>query len=147
METSGMTNASEKQSEKHAKTHEGGCFCGAVRYAIAGAPTYIGNCHCRDCQRAIGASFVTWIGAKPENFAVTKGEIAICETSPGVHRGFCARCGSSLTFAGDDWTDVAITAASLDDTSFVKPESNVYLDHRQPWVIIDEGLRCYDKLP
>ncbi len=131
------------RSEKH----EGGCFCGAVRYAVQGDPTYTGNCHCRDCQRAIGASFVTWIGAKPENFEVTKGDIAVCETSPGVYRGFCGHCGSSLTFTGDDWTDVAVTAASLDDTSFVKPESNVYLDHRQPWVIIDESLRKYDKLP
>lgn len=134
-----MTDGSE--------VHQGGCFCGAVRYTLRGQPTYAGNCHCRDCQRAIGASFVTWIGAKPENFQVTKGEIAICETSPGVHRGFCGRCGSSLTFTGDDWTDVGITAASLDDTSFVKPASNVYLDHRQPWVIIDDSLRKYDKLP
>jgi hypothetical protein len=129
------------------KKHDGGCFCGAVRYAVTEQPTYTGNCHCRDCQRAIGASFVTWIGAKPEDFEVTKGDITVCETSPGVYRGFCGRCGSSLTFTGDDWTDVAVTAASLDDTSFVKPESNVYLDHRQPWVIIDESLRCYDKLP
>ena len=134
-----MGDASEK--------HEGGCFCGAVRYRIQGPPTYAGNCHCRDCQRAVGASFVTWIGAKPKDFEVTEGEITCCETSPGVWRGFCGRCGSSLTFGGDDWTDVGIAAASLDDPSFVRPESNVYLDHRQPWVIIDETLRCYDKLP
>ena len=127
--------------------HEGGCFCGAVRYRVQGRPTYAGNCHCRDCQRAVGASFVTWIGAKPQDFEVTEGEITCCETSPGVWRGFCGRCGSSLTFGGDDWTDVGIAAASLDDPSFVRPESNVYLDHRQPWVIIDETLRCYDKLP
>jgi hypothetical protein len=131
----------------NSEQHEGGCFCGAVRYRFRGQPTYSGNCHCRDCQRAIGASFVTWIGTKPEDFRVTKGEIASCETSAGVYRGFCSRCGSSLTFTGDDWTDVAITAASLDDTAIVKPESNVYLDHRQPWVIIDESLRQYDKLP
>jgi hypothetical protein len=72
---------------------------------------------------------------------------ATCATSPGVQRGFCGRCGSSLTAGGDNWTDVGITAASLDDPGAVKPESNVYLDHQQPWVIIDETLRHYDKLP
>lgn len=132
-ETYEVENMSET-SEKH----EGGCFCGAVRYSFRGNPTYAGNCHCRDCQRAIGAPFVTWVGTKPDDFEVTKGEITACETSPGAWRGFCGRCGSSLNFTGDDWTDVGITAASLDDPSFVQPESNVYLDHKQPWVIIDE---------
>jgi len=126
---------------------EGGCFCGAVRYRVRGAPTYVGNCHCRDCQRAIGAGFVTWVGAKPENFEVTKGEITTCETSPGMQRGFCGRCGSSLTGGGDNWDEVGITAASLDEPGAVKPESNVYLDERQPWVLIDETLRCYEKFP
>ena len=127
--------------------HEGGCFCGAVRYRFRGAPTYSGNCHCRDCQRAVGAGVVTWVGTKPDHFEVTKGELATCETSPGIWRGFCGRCGSSLTFGGEGWADVAITAASLDDPTVAKPESNVYLDHKQPWVIIDESLRRYDKLP
>ena len=134
-----MNNTSEMR--------EGGCFCGEVRFTFRGAPTYVGNCHCRDCQRAIGAGFVTWVGTKPEDFEVTKGEIATCETSPGVHRGFCGRCGSSLTFTGDDWTDVAITAASLDEPGAVTPESNVFLDERQPWVIFDETLRCYARFP
>ena len=127
--------------------HTGGCLCGTVRYTLNSEPTYCGHCHCRSCQRAIGAGFVTWVGVKPENFEVTQGSITICETSPGVRRGFCGRCGSSLTFTGDDWTDVAVTAASLDDPGIAKPESNVYLDHQQPWVVIDDNLRKYDQLP
>jgi len=129
------------------EVHEGGCLCGAIRYVLRGHPTYSGHCHCRSCQRAIGAGFVTWAGVKPENFEVTRGEITQCATSPGVQRGFCARCGSSLTFAGDGWTDIGVTAASLDDPTVARPESNVYLDHRQPWVVIDDGLRKYDQLP
>lgn len=90
---------------------------------------------------------VTWIGVKPEDFEVNRGEISYCETSPGVRRGFCGRCGTSLTYGGDDWTDIGVTAASLDDPSIAKPESNVYLDHKQPWILIDESLRQYDRLP
>jgi hypothetical protein len=131
-----MTDRSEE--------HHGGCLCGAVRYIIHGAPTYAGHCHCRSCQRAIGASFVTWVGVKPENFEVTEGKITFCATSPGVQRGFC---GSSLTFAGEGWTDIGVTAASLDDPGIAKPTSNVYLDHRQPWVVLDDSLRKYDQLP
>ncbi len=127
--------------------HEGGCLCGAVRYAFYGDSTYAGNCHCPSCQRAVGAGFVTWVGAKPENFEVTTGQITYCETSPGVQRGFCGRCGSSLTYTGEGYTDVGITAATLDDPTIAKPESNVYLDAKQPWVMIDESLRRYDKMP
>jgi hypothetical protein len=129
------------------ENHAGGCFCGAVRYTLHGKPTYAGNCHCRDCQRAVGAAFVTWIGCKPEDFEVTQGEIASCETSPGIQRGFCGRCGSSLTFAGEGWDEIGVTAASLDEPGAITPESNVFLDHRQPWVRIDETLRNYAKFP
>ena len=54
---------------------------------------------------------------------------------------------SRIFFDGDDWTDVAITAASLDEPGAVTPESNVFLDERQPWVIFDETLRCYARFP
>ena len=127
--------------------HEGGCLCGAVRYTLHGAPTYSGHCHCRSCQRAVGAGFVTWVGVKPENFEVTGGEITFCATSPGVQRGFCGRCGTSLTFAGDGWSDIGVTAASLNEPGIAKPGSNVYLDHQQPWVVLDDSLRKYDKFP
>lgn len=127
--------------------HEGGCLCGATRYTLHSEPTYCGNCHCRSCQRAIGAGMVTWVGVKPENFEVNRGEISYCETSPGVQRGFCGHCGTSLTYGGDDWTDIGVTAASLDDPSIAKPESNVYLDHKQSWILIDKSLRQYEQLP
>jgi len=130
-----------------AEAHEGGCLCGATRYVLRGDPTYSAHCHCRSCQRAIGAGFVTWVGVKPGNFEVTKGEITFCATSPGVRRGFCGRCGSSLTFAGDGWTDIGVTAASLDDPTAAKPTSNVYLDHQQPWAVIDDSLKKYDQFP
>lgn len=130
-----------------AKKHEGGCLCGAVRYVVNGEPKYSANCHCRSCQRAIGAGFVTWVAVKKENFEVIKGEIKYCETSVGMHRGFCGRCGSSLGGHGDGWDDFYLTAACLDDPTIARPVTNIYLDHQQPWVMIDETLRCYEKFP
>ena len=62
----------------------GGCLCGAVRYEISGEPVWSAHCHCRSCQKALGASFATWSKVKAENFAVTRGRITVCETSPGV---------------------------------------------------------------
>jgi hypothetical protein len=129
------------------ETHEGGCLCGAIRYSFQGQPLYSAHCHCRSCQRAIGAAYVTWTAVKKKGFEVTKGEITYCETTPGMHRGFCGRCGSSLAGHGDNWDEYYVTSVSLDDPNLVKPVTNVYLDHQQPWAKIDETLRCYDKFP
>jgi hypothetical protein len=84
---------------------------------------------------------------KHENFEVTKGQITIYESSPGVRRGFCQKCGTSLTYTGEGWSDAAILSATLDDPSVAKPTTNVYLEHQLPWVVLDDGLRKYTKFP
>jgi hypothetical protein len=40
----------------------GGCLCGAVRYECSVDPLFMGNCHCRDCQKASGSAYETDIG-------------------------------------------------------------------------------------
>ena len=37
---------------------DGGCFCGEIRYRFVGDPLTLYACHCTDCQRETGASFV-----------------------------------------------------------------------------------------
>jgi hypothetical protein len=130
--------------------HEGGCLCGAVRYEIRGRPEWSAHCHCRSCQKALGAAFATWAKVRGENFAVTKGEIALCETSPGVERGFCGTCGTSLTYdakqqvEGQDWQgDAWFSAATLDDPSIAVPKTHVYVSHQQPWVKLGDGLPTF----
>ncbi len=132
--------------------HEGGCVCGSVRYMVQGSPKSSNHCHCRSCQRAVGAGFATWCAAKNEDFKVTKGEIKICETSPGIERGFCCNCGTSLTYvakrewSGQDWTGMVwFLAPTLDDPSFVSPNGHFYVSHQQPWVKLNDGLPKFEK--
>ncbi len=127
--------------------HHGGCLCGAVRYTVRGAPAYSAHCHCRSCQKALGAGYATWSGFAPENFVVTEGELTIFASSPGVERGFCRQCGTSLTYAGDDWDTMGVTTATLDDPGIAKPTRNVYLEHQQPWVALDENLKKSERFP
>lgn len=127
--------------------HEGGCMCGAVRYRVTAPPTYAGVCHCEDCRRATGGAYVPWFGTKYETFEITRGEMAEYESSPGIRRGFCGRCGSSLTFGGEGWTDLGVTIASLDAPERVTPQSNVFLRERLHWVRWNEDMRNYDGFP
>ncbi len=127
--------------------HEGGCMCGAVRYRLTQPFTYSAHCHCRSCQRAVGAGYVTYTGIAPENFEIIKGEMTIYNSSPGVNRGFCKACGTSLSYSGDDWTDYAIMTATLDDPSVAKPSADVYTSEKQPWVTLDSSLKSYPEFP
>jgi hypothetical protein len=139
-----MTDTSEK--------HEGGCLCGAVRYVFRGLPDWSAHCHCRSCQKALGAGFATWCASKKENFEVTKGPFKVCETSPGVERGFCGNCGTSLTYvakgewSGQDWSgQVWFLAPTLDDPSIASPKAHVFVSHQQPWVKLDDGLPTHQE--
>ena len=135
------------------QTHyDGGCLCGAVRYRISGLPDWAAHCHCRSCQKAIGAAFATWCAADADAFEVTAGSITIYQSSPGVERGFCAACGTSLTYvakgtwSGQDWTgQVWFVGPTLDDPSIIEPKSHVYVSHRQPWVQLDDGLPLHEE--
>ena len=131
------------ETKKH---YEGGCFCGSVRYTISGLPDWSAHCHCRDCQRAVGAAFTSWIGVKSENFKVTKGKITTCKW-PGVERGFCGYCGTSLTYVAEEgWPgQVSISAATLDDPGIATPTSHVYVSHQLPWVKLDDGLPRHEQ--
>ena len=125
----------------------GRCKCGAIQYQVKAVPTYVGNCHCDDCRRATGGASVPWIGTKPGDFDVTRGEIREFESSPGILRGFCGTCGSSLTFRGEGWDDIGVTIASLDDPNAVTPQSNVFLGEKLHWLLINEDMRNYDGFP
>ncbi len=52
-------------------TATGGCMCGAVRYECSAAPMFMGNCHCRDCQRASGGGYAPAIGVPRSAVKIT----------------------------------------------------------------------------
>ncbi|MGI9318565.1 MAG: GFA family protein [bacterium] len=133
---------------KITQNHNGGCFCGAVRYTLTGPPDWSSHCHCRSCQKAVGAAFTTWVGAKSENFKVTKGRITKCAW-PGVERGFCGQCGTSLTYVAEEgWPgQVGILAPTLDDPEIASPGAHVYVEDQQPWVKLDDGLPVHQQFP
>jgi hypothetical protein len=131
---------------------KGGCHCGAIRYQIAGPPSWSAHCHCRSCQMALGGAFVTWAKIASEDFVVTKGEIKTFQKTPGITRGFCGDCGTTMTYAaesdveGQDWSaDAWFSASTLDDPSIAKPQTHVFVSHQQPWIKLDDGLPTFQE--
>lgn len=125
---------------------EGGCLCGAIRYRVTAAPTALLVCHCRTCRRAAGAPSLAWAVFRASDFAFTSGKPATFASSPGVERGFCGRCGTTLTYADADRPDVAdVTTATLDNPDAFVPTKEIWLEEKIGWEAVDHARARYPR--
>ena len=127
-------------------THEGGCFCGAIRYSIKGPIPPGAHCHCSMCRKSSGGTLVTWVMVPMERFTVTRGEPAIYKSSEEAERSFCSNCGTQLIFRSkSEPLSVDITVSSLDEPQNHPPDRHIWSRSRLPWVRMDDGLPEYSR--
>ena len=109
----------------------GGCQCGAVRFRVEGALGRASLCHCRMCQKAFGSFYGPLVSAP--GLVWTRGVPKRFQSSNRARRGFCADCGTPLTFEPDDGpAEVAIGA--FDNPAAVRPVIQHDLAARLPWL-------------
>jgi hypothetical protein len=118
----------------HGPSTTGGCQCGAVRYAFDGAPAKIGLCHCRMCQRALGAPFGVFVVVATENFRWTKGVPASFASSNRAFRDFCGTCGTPLAFRPLDLPVMELMSGSLDEPEAMPPRYEVGREAKLAWI-------------
>jgi hypothetical protein len=130
----------------------GGCACGAIRYETTAEPVVMFHCHCRDCQRASGGPFTSFVIVPAEAFRFSQGSLRLHD-SPShrggkTHRGFCADWGSPILAKTDANPDiVAIRTASLDDPSWFNLEMDVWTSDAHPWDQMNPALPKFEKYP
>ncbi len=111
-------------------TLTGGCQCDAVRFRC----DELGRasiCHCRMCQKAFGGHYgplVTAIGLE-----WTRGEPKRFRSSNKIRRGFCADCGTPLTYEPDGFPHVEIALGAFDRPADIPPTIQVGTESRMPW--------------
>lgn len=117
-----------------AAVHTGGCQCGAARFEAKGAPKFIANCHCQSCRKATGAAFSTWIGFTDENVRWRGDAPSFYASSKGVKRGYCAKCGTPLTYASDKWPgETHFLIGVMDSPEDYVPTGEVFSDEALDW--------------
>lgn len=123
----------------------GGCLCGAIRYQVTAPDLCVSHCHCTFCRRAAGAAFITWMTLAAGKLIITNGEVTEFESSPGAWRGFCADCGTSLTYRHVNHSEeVDLTAATLDDQTAVVPDDHIWTGSMVPWLEFADSLPRLD---
>jgi hypothetical protein len=114
---------------------EGGCLCGAVRFRAEGEPKWVAFCHCSSCRKHTGAPVSAFAGYERDRVAWTTTPLTIFASSPGVRRGYCAKCGSTLTYEGDRWpTEMHFHIGAFDDPANVIPTGHAFPEERLPWL-------------
>jgi hypothetical protein len=108
--------------------HSGGCQRGAVRFRAS----KLGRssiCHCRMCQKAFGSFFGALVTAHDVEW--TRGAPKHFQSSNKVKRGFCADCGTPLTY--DYGGPVEVAVGAFDDPSVAPPTIQVNPRDKQPF--------------
>ena len=113
---------------------KGGCQCGAVRYRLESEPTGASVCHCRMCQKASGGPLMAFCGVRLDELIWTRGTPKIFASSALAERGFCADCGTPLTYRILDHDRISVTIGSLDTPAAVAPEIQWGVETKLSWL-------------
>jgi hypothetical protein len=121
----------------------GSCLCGGIRYEIDAALGPVTNCHCSRCRKASGAAFASNASVPAASFRFVAGAELLkeWESSPGVRRCFCGRCGSPILKRHDARPEtLRLRLGTLDTDPGVKPSRHIFVGSKAPWVEITDGL-------
>jgi hypothetical protein len=133
--------------------NQGGCLCGAVRYAATSKPLRVTYCHCRFCQRATGSAYLVEPIFEKSSFAITGGRPATYVlTSEGsgklVTIHFCSTCGTKLFLEFERFPEIfGIYGGTFDDPDWFdrspQMSRHIFLDSSQDGTVIPAGVSTY----
>ena len=133
---------------------EGGCLCGAIRYAVRAEPVRVTICHCTTCQKMTGSAYlvepifyrgdVGSSGAAPKVFNR-------CSDGSGkrVSLHFCGECGTSMFLDFERFPDVfGLFGGTFDDPNWFDRASStcrhIFTRSAQAGVILPAGVATYE---
>jgi len=114
------------------QVHSGGCQCGAVRFRVEGPLGEASICHCRMCQKAFGGLYAPLVSVPDAaKLAWTRGRLKHFQSSNHAARGFCADCGTPLTYEAPD--GIALAIGAFDDPAAAPPVIQFGVEAKLPF--------------
>lgn len=130
--------------------HKGSCLCGAVRYEVDGEIGPIAMCHCRNCRKASGTAFNAAAEVAMKDFRLLSGDDALAgyDSSPGIHRMFCGRCGSPIYSRRDAMPDaIRLRVGTLDTPLDTRPVAQTFVSEKAEWHDLNPDIPAYAERP
>jgi hypothetical protein len=119
----------------------GRCECRAVRYRVADAFVYAGNCHCSNCRASTGSAFKPFAGIERDKLEVVEGAdtLLVWGDEDGNHTR-CGVCGSLLYSVVREGAYVHVAMGSLVDEPSIRPTGHIFVGSKAPWFTITDDL-------
>ena len=131
-----MTGIDARQPDTR-EIRTGSCLCGLVQIEAIGAPEGVAVCHCDSCRKHTGAAFAVYADYRADHVAFPRMQPEVYVSSPGVQRGFCGKCGSTIFYKGANLPGmIHLHIGIFDDAAAFQPDTEEATGQRLPWVQI-----------
>ncbi len=116
---------------------KGSCLCGGVTLELTTDTLRVMHCHCKMCQKVHGGAVASFGIVNAEKLTLM-GETFLSrfESSPGVMRSFCSKCGASVEWKdGSDFNKRyrSISLSLLDDDFNISRSQHWFSEDRPHW--------------
>lgn len=114
------------------------CHCGGIEFEADFPSRFVAHCYCHSCRTTHASGVVTWIGFNRQQVRLVKGQDLLrdYESSHGVQRRFCGRCGTRIAFESSHgkWAQeyhfpLALFVTPVDR----EPQGNAFPAERPGW--------------
>ncbi|WP_292879953.1 GFA family protein [Nisaea sp.] len=122
------------------RVREGECLCGAVRFEVAGDLGEVVACHCSMCRKQTG-HFWASTDVRKDALTITESRgLKWFRSSPGIRRGFCGECGSTIFFDRDEGLSISISGGVLEGATGVATRAHIYCADKGDYYEIADGV-------
>ncbi len=115
---------------------DGGCHCGAIRYAADVNPDNVVICHCTDCQTISGAPYRTSVAVRLSKFHLQgepKAYRKVADSGREVVSTFCGNCGSALYSQRSGADYIFLRVGSANQRQALPPKAQGFCGSAMPW--------------
>ena len=124
------------------------CLCGGIKLKVNGLLRHVSNCHCFQCMKTHG-NYSAYTNAKEKDVIFLKRRtLKWFRSSKKAKRGFCKKCGSTLSYCGEKFGNdkIFIATVAFKNPNLFPPTEQVFTCESLDWMNPNNKIPKFDKL-